>query len=84
MDGANQAAFLKMHCVIKCLLDTQNLRSMLDPSGSEKEPWNIICFSNGDYAEDPVTWRSISGFILYVLGVPMPWQAMAQRSVTLS
>ena len=36
------------------------------PIGNANEPWEIVCFSNGDYAGDPVSRRSISDFILYV------------------
>ena len=36
-------------------------------------PWGIICFSNNNYAEDQVNRRSISGSILYVLGVLNSW-----------
>ena len=46
--------------------------------------WDVVCFSNSDYAEDPVTRRSISDFVLYVLGVPASWWSNAQRSMTLS
>ena len=40
--------------------------------------------SNSENAGDPITRRSISGFILYVFGVPVSWQSKVQRSVMLS
>ena len=43
----------------------------IKPMGNSNEPWEIVCFNNSDYAEDPVSRQSISGFILYVLGVPV-------------
>ena len=41
-------------------------------------------FSNSVYVGDPVSRKSISGFILYVLGVLISWQSKGQKSVTLS
>ena len=43
----------------------------------------IVCFSNSN-EEDPVSRISISGFILYVLGVPVCWQSKLQKYVSLS
>ena len=34
-----------------------------------------VCFSNSNYLGDPVTRKSIRGFVLYVLGVPFSWQS---------
>jgi len=52
--------------------------------GEDKEPWDLECFSDSDYAGDPDSRRSVSGFILYVRGVPISWRSKGQRSVTLS
>ena len=41
-------------------------------------------FQQSNYAEDTVTRRSVSRFILYVLGIPVPWWLKAQRRMTLS
>ena len=77
-NGANTAAFCELLCVICYVLDTKNLGIKLEPSGNANEPWDIACFSDSDYAWDPVDYawdpvsrRNISGFILYVLGVPV-------------
>ena len=43
-----------------------------------------MCFSDSDYAGDPDSCRSASGYILFVKGVPIAWKLKAQRSVTLS
>ena len=57
-DGANQALSLEIHHITKFVLDTWNL--------SLNMGYHI---SDSDDAEDPVTRRSVSGFILYVLSV---------------
>ena len=41
-------------------------------------------FSDSDYATDPETRISVSGFVLYVCGVPVSWASRGQKSVTLS
>ena len=46
--------------------------------------WRMIAFSDSDYATDPETQVSISGFILYFMGVPISWRSKGQKSVTLS
>ena len=62
----------------------QNLGLKIEPMGNSNEPWEIVRFSNSDYAGDPLSRRSISGFILYVLGEPVSWQSKSQKSVSLS
>ena len=56
----------------------------IEPTGNSNEPWEIVCFGNSDYAGDLVSRRSISGFIFYVLGVPVSWPWKSQKSFSLS
>ena len=51
VDGENQAAFLEIHQVIKYVLHSRSLELKLEPNGSEKEPHDIVCFIDNDYAE---------------------------------
>ena len=57
----HQVAFLKMYQVLKYVLDTKNLGLKLEPNSDEEEPWDIVYFSNSDYAGDWVMRRSVSG-----------------------
>ena len=41
-------------------------------------------FTDSDFGGDKDTRISITGYILYVLGVPVSWKSKSQRSVTLS
>jgi hypothetical protein len=43
---------------------------------------NIFC--NSDWAGDPETRISVTGFIIYLMGIPVSWRSKAQRGVTLS
>ena len=46
--------------------------------------WEIIAFSDSDYATDKETRISIAGFVLYLMGVPISWKSKGMKSVTLS
>ena len=72
-DSVNPVAYRELLYVIKYVIDTKNLWLKIKPTGNFDKPWEIVCFSNSDYAGDPVSRRSISGFIFYVLGVPVSW-----------
>ena len=79
-DGANSVAYKELLCVIKYVLGTKNLRLKIKPMGNSDESWEIVCFSNSDYAGDPVSRQSINGFILYV---PVSWGSKLQKCVSL-
>ena len=83
-NGANTAAYKELLCVIKYVIDTKKLGLKIEPMGNSNKPWGIICFSNSNYAVDPIIRHSISVFILYVQGVPISWQSKLQKSVSLS
>ena len=83
-DGANTAFYKELLHVIKYVLDMKNLWLKIESTRNSKEPWEIIHFSNSNCVGDPVSRQSISGFILYVLGVPVSWQSKSQKSVSLS
>ena len=72
-DGVNPTAYKELLHVIKYVLDTKNLGPKIEPMGNSNEPWKIVCFRDSNYVGDLVSRRSISGFILYVLGVPVSW-----------
>ena len=72
-DGANPVAYKELLCVIKYVIDTKNPGLKIEPTGNSNKPCDIVCFSNSDYAGDLVSRQSISGFVLYVLGVPVSW-----------
>ena len=83
-NGANPAAYKELLRVIKYVVKTENLGLRLKRTGNSNEPWEIVCFSNNDYAGDPVSKRSISGFVLYVLDIPVSWRSKSQKSISLS
>ena len=85
LDGATKAANREFHRVIKYVLDTKSMGLKIKLTLFKKnEPWDLVCFSDSDYASDPDTRRSVGGFVLYVRGVPLSWRSKSQRTVTLS
>ena len=72
-DGANPVADKELLLVIRYVLDTKNLGLKFEPKGNFNKTWEIVCFSNSNYARNPISRQSISGFILYVLGVLVSW-----------
>ena len=55
------------------VLDMNKLVFKIEPAGNANKLWEIVYFSNSDYTGDPVSKRISSGFILYVLVVPVSW-----------
>ena len=66
------------------MLNTKYFGLKNEPNGDKNKPWDIICFSDSDYTSNPDTRRSVSGFILFILGVPVYWRLSAHRWMTLS
>jgi hypothetical protein len=85
MDGATQAAMKEMKRVIKFVLDTRNFGLKIEPKVDNKtDDWVMVVYTDSDYAGDKDNWLSVSGFIIFLLGVPIMWRSKAQRSVSLS
>ena len=73
INGANPAAYKVLLHVIKYVINTKSLGLKIEPMGNSSEPWEIVCFSDSDYAGDPVRRQSIIGLIFYILGLPVSW-----------
>ena len=84
LDCSTDGAYKEMLRCIKNVVDSKSLGLKIWPVGNKREPWDIICFTDSDYASDPETRRSVSGYIIYAHGVPICWKSKAQRCVTLS
>ena len=83
-DGANPAAYKELLHPINYVLDRKNLGLKIELMGNSNKPWEIVCFSDSDYAGDPVSRQNISGFKLYLLDEPVSWQSKSQKSISLS
>ena len=85
VDGANKAAFKELLWVIKFVLDTCNFGLKIEPNLVDKDaPWSLTVFCDSDYTGDTDTRISVTGFCVFLLGVPISWKSRAQKSVTMS
>ena len=73
LDGATDQAWKELLRAIKFVLDTKDLGLRIFPTESRDLPWILILFCDSDFAGDPNTCRSVSGYILFVKGVPVAW-----------
>jgi hypothetical protein len=83
MDGATLAASREMLRVIRFILDTKLFFLKMEPKKDE-EDWNLMVYSDSDWAGDTESRISFTGFIIYLLGVPICWRSKGQKGVTLS
>ena len=50
----------------------------------EKRAWDVIVYSDSDWAGDRDTRKSITGYIVFVLGCPVVWKSRQQPVISLS
>ena len=84
LDCINTAAYKEMLRVIKYVLDTKNLALKVEPTEQNSEEWEMVMYSDSDFAGDKETRISVAGYILYLMGVPINWKSKSPKSVTLS
>ena len=85
LDCPTEAAFKELRRVIKFVLDTKEYGLRVEPKVEELDKsWNITVFADSDYAGDTDTRISVTGFCIFLLGVPIVWRSKNQKNVTLS
>ena len=76
LDGANGAAFKELKWIIKFILDTSNYGLNIEPKFQlDDKPWKLTVFSDSDYAGDTDTRISVTGFCVFLMGVPISWHS---------
>jgi hypothetical protein len=86
MDSVTEGAFKEMLRVIQFVLATQDFGLYLNPTPLEKmdDGWDLVMYSNSDWAGDLDNQKSITRFILFVKGCPVVWKSKQQGNVSLS
>ena len=84
LDGATEAAYKELLRIIKYVIDTREYCLKIHPKFDSITKWIITVYTDSDFAGDKDNRISVSGFIIYLLGVPILWHSKAMRSVTLS
>ena len=84
LDSPSKLAVKEMYRVIKFVLDTRYYGLKIEPKKPIDECWDIVCYSDSDYGGDQDTRRSVTGYIIYLLGVPICWRSKSQNVISLS
>ena len=82
MDGDNLAAYKEMLRIIKFVLDTKDDCLKMNPI-HESEEWELVSYSDVDWARDPETRISVTGFVIYLHGALICWRLKGQKGVAL-
>ena len=84
MDSASWGSYQELLRVIKFVDDTKSFGLKVKPRLNDDLEWNLKTFCDSDWAGDPETRISVTGFIIYLLDVPVCWRSKSQKGVTLS
>ena len=85
LDATTELAFKEMKRLIKYVLDTKEYGLKIEPKiGSKENMWQVIGYSDSDFAGDRETRKSVGGFIIYLCGVPISWRSKSQQTISLS
>ena len=69
--------------VVKYVMDTKDRGLKIAPTGEELE-WELIVFSDSDWAGDKDNRRSVGGYMIFLNGVLIAWRSKLQKVVSLS
>ena len=84
LDGATVSAYKEMIRVIKFVVSTKEWGLKFNPTFDKDKKWKLTMYTDSDYGGDKETRISVTGYILFFMGVPIIWKSKSQRSVTLS
>jgi hypothetical protein len=82
MDGTTIAAIKELKRVVKFVLNTRNYGLVIKPKEPGGPNWDLIMYTDSDYAGDKDCRISVTGYILYLCGVAISWKSKGQKSVT--
>ena len=82
MDKATAGHMKELLRCIKYVLDTRNRKLCYKLKRTDKIEITGICDS--DYAGDPESRRSVTGYLVYVNGCPVAWRSRQQKVTSLS
>ena len=71
MDHATEGAMKEFLRVINFVISTKEYGLKKEPNLSQGKVWNILVYSDSDRTGDKDTRHSVSGYIMYMLGVPI-------------
>jgi hypothetical protein len=86
MDKATPAAYKEMKRVMCFIADTKDYGLKIEPEQPSKDKfnWNMVVYTDSDWAGDKEDRHSFSGYVIFLLDVPILWKSKSQKSVPLS
>jgi hypothetical protein len=84
MDSVTWEAYNELLRVIKFVIDTKTFELKVQTKLDNNLGWNLKIFCDRNLAGDSETRASVTGFIFYLLDVPICWRIKSQKGVTLS
>ena len=64
------------------MIETKEKGLKMMPNNSKM--WELIALSDSDFAADKVKRVSVTGYVIYFMGIPVAWRSRGQKGVTLS
>jgi hypothetical protein len=83
MDSETWGAYSECLRVIKFVIDTKTFCLKVQPRRDNNLGWDLKIFCDSNWAGDPETRVRVTGFIIYLLNVPICWRYKSQKGVTL-
>jgi hypothetical protein len=84
MDGATPGAMKELKRILKFVLDTKDYGLKIKPDEVKSDEWYLTVYSDSDWGGDKETRHSVSGYTIFLNGVPILWKSKLQRTVALS
>ena len=66
LDCYTEGIYKEILRCIKYVLDSKKLGLKIWLIDNRSKPWEIVCFTDSDYASDPDTGKYVSGYIMLV------------------
>jgi hypothetical protein len=79
MNAASWGSYQELLRVIKFINDTKSLGLKVMLKLDNDFSWNLMVFCDSDWAGDPETRVSVTGFVIYLLDVPVCWCSKSQK-----
>jgi Reverse transcriptase (RNA-dependent DNA polymerase) len=84
MGKASPAAYKELKRVLKYVLSTKNYGLYIEPKVSKVNKWEMIVYTDSDWAGDKDNRHSVTGYVMYFMNVPIMWKSRLQKTVALS
>jgi hypothetical protein len=84
MDSTTWGTYNELLRVIKFVTDTKTFGLKVQPRLCNNLGWDLKIFCDSNWAGDSETRMSVTGFIIYLLSIPICWHSKSQKGVTLS